>query len=199
MGSFQPLVAGAPYSAALVTVCHALLNKDPRKRPTCAAILNSSEAAPWLHMIPEPVRLPLPALDAVPSECQEERRESHCEQPLSTSNAAGCMISSLPALLSSTSQSSQRAVACQSQSIEVLLHCSTASASRCHVGLTLAGYYRRLQALPPCRQQPPVPGPTPSCCRPSTCRATYDCCHSVCPSRSMMMSAEDWQQPGSRR
>jgi hypothetical protein len=49
-------------------VAHALLNKDPRRRPTCAAILNSSEAAPWLHAIPDAVRCPLPPLDAVPSE-----------------------------------------------------------------------------------------------------------------------------------
>eukprot|EP00775_Hariotina_reticulata_P014593 gene14593-14724_t len=33
MGSFQPLVTGAPYSAALVTVCHALLSKDPPQAP----------------------------------------------------------------------------------------------------------------------------------------------------------------------
>jgi hypothetical protein len=66
MGGFTPLAPGAPYSAGLVAVAHALLSKDPRKRPTCAAILNSREAAPWLHTLPEPVRLPLPALDAGP-------------------------------------------------------------------------------------------------------------------------------------
>lgn len=68
LGSFAPLRPGQPYSAGLVAVCHALLNKDPRRRPTCAAILNSSEAAPWLHAIPDAVRCPLPPLDAVPSE-----------------------------------------------------------------------------------------------------------------------------------
>lgn len=68
MGSFVPLTPNAPYSAGLVAVCHALLSKDPRKRPTCAAILNSREAAPWLHTVPEVVRLPLPPLDAGPSE-----------------------------------------------------------------------------------------------------------------------------------
>ncbi|WIA15752.1 hypothetical protein OEZ85_002367 [Tetradesmus obliquus] len=67
LGSFAPLRPGQPYSAGLVAVCHALLNKDPRRRPTCAAILNSSEAAPWLHAIPDAVRCPLPPLDAVPS------------------------------------------------------------------------------------------------------------------------------------
>jgi serine/threonine protein kinase len=68
LGSFAPLKPGQPYSAGLVAVVHALLNKDPRRRPTCAAILNSSEAAPWLHAIPDAVRCPLPPLDAVPSE-----------------------------------------------------------------------------------------------------------------------------------
>jgi serine/threonine protein kinase len=68
LGSFAPLKPGQPYSAGLVAVAHALLNKDPRRRPTCAAILNSSEAAPWLHAIPDGVRCPLPPLDAVPSE-----------------------------------------------------------------------------------------------------------------------------------
>jgi hypothetical protein len=68
MGSFVPLTPNAPYSAGLVAVCHALLSKDPRRRPTCAAILNSREAAPWLHTVPEAVRLPLPPLDAGPSE-----------------------------------------------------------------------------------------------------------------------------------
>lgn len=68
MGSFVPLAPGAPYSAGLVAVVHALLSKDPRRRPTCAAILNSREAAPWLHTIPEAVRLPLPPLDAGPGE-----------------------------------------------------------------------------------------------------------------------------------
>lgn len=82
MGTFAPLKPGAPYSAALVAVCHALLNKDPRKRPTCAAVLNSSEAAPWLYTIPEPVRCPLPALDALPSECvvrpAKQRKQECC-------------------------------------------------------------------------------------------------------------------------
>jgi hypothetical protein len=68
MGSFVPLTPNAPYSAGLVAVCHALLSKDPRRRPTCAAILNSREAAPWLHTVPEAVRLPLPTLDAGTSE-----------------------------------------------------------------------------------------------------------------------------------
>jgi hypothetical protein len=68
MGSFAPLTPNAPYSSGLVAVCHALLSKDPRKRPTCAAILNSREAAPWLHTVPDAVRLPLPPLDAGPSE-----------------------------------------------------------------------------------------------------------------------------------
>lgn len=68
MGSFAPLTPNAPYSAGLVAVCHALMSKDPRRRPTCAAILNSREAAPWLHTIPEAVRLALPPLDAGPSE-----------------------------------------------------------------------------------------------------------------------------------
>lgn len=63
LGSFAPLVPGAPYSGALVALVHALLSKDPDRRPTCAAILNSTEAAPWLHTIPDAVRLPLPPLD----------------------------------------------------------------------------------------------------------------------------------------
>lgn len=70
MGSFVPLTPNAPYSAGLVAVCHALLSKEPRKRPTCAAIVNSREAAPWLHTVPEAVRMPLPLLDAGPGEAQ---------------------------------------------------------------------------------------------------------------------------------
>ena len=63
LAKFSPLNAGQPYSPSLVNICHALLNRDPRKRPTCAAILNSPEAEPWLNAIPEAVRQPLPPLN----------------------------------------------------------------------------------------------------------------------------------------
>jgi hypothetical protein len=37
-------------------------SREPKKRPTCAQILNSPEAEPWLNTIPESVRQPLPPL-----------------------------------------------------------------------------------------------------------------------------------------
>eukprot|EP00877_Chromochloris_zofingiensis_P014370 jgi/Chrzof1/9187/Cz03g39050.t1 len=63
MGAFQALAPGT-YSSGLVSLCHALLSRDPRKRPTCAAMLNSPEAAAWMHAIPAAVRQPLPPLHA---------------------------------------------------------------------------------------------------------------------------------------
>lgn len=96
MGSFLPLTPNAPYSAGLVAVCHALLSKDPRKRPTCAAILNSREAARWLHTIPEPVRMPLPPLDAGQSRLQGAHRTAHSLEraagPGQNSLAQPCMV-----------------------------------------------------------------------------------------------------------
>ncbi|GBF91611.1 hypothetical protein Rsub_04351 [Raphidocelis subcapitata] len=61
-GRFPPLAPGT-YSAPLVGLAHALLSRDPRQRPTCAAILNSPEAAAWMHTVPAPVRLPPPPVN----------------------------------------------------------------------------------------------------------------------------------------
>ncbi|KAI8469575.1 MAG: kinase-like domain-containing protein [Monoraphidium minutum] len=62
-GRFSPLAPGA-YSAPLVGLCHALLSRDPRQRPTCAAVLNSPEAAGWMASVPAAVRLPPPPVAA---------------------------------------------------------------------------------------------------------------------------------------
>lgn len=63
-GRFAPIPPGS-YSQELTSICHTLLTRDARGRPTCAAILASPEAAKWMHAVPEAVRgATLPSGDA---------------------------------------------------------------------------------------------------------------------------------------
>ncbi len=52
-GRYTPIPAGR-YSPELIGFCHALLSLDPKKRPSPESILQSSSAAKWLRVLPEP-------------------------------------------------------------------------------------------------------------------------------------------------
>ena len=99
MGSFVPLTPGSPYSPALVGLVHALLSKDPRRRPTAAAILNSAEAAAWLHTLPADVRLPLPPPDTPLGEANVGQGGTHLNNTHQHELHAKPVLTFLPTLL----------------------------------------------------------------------------------------------------